>query len=198
MSKHLSTSTLRSIAQVYDMGKGDQLRRFIQAIIEGKSSGESSLDGKFAGLFQDIAFTEANFHETIIYRGQLMKRHRRGGGWVPFEQDEHDKTKPFVAETVFVGPWAMVYGNARVLGKVGLYDFARVCDHSTVSDEVWICHNGRVCGSATVFGNVYISGNGVATDNAVLYGIVHIHDGGVAGGNVRLSSGEVRTAIRAS
>jgi hypothetical protein len=151
MSGHLSAKQLRAIAQIADLGRLDQLDRAVQAIIEGKSLGESSLDGKIVATFEGVAFTEANFlHETIVYGKQTLKRHRNGGGWVPADQDEADIAKPFVDETAYVGPWAQVSGNARVSSH------ARVTDYAYVFGDAWVHEHAVVSGNDRIFGTTEV------------------------------------------
>ena len=203
MSEHLSSSVLRNLAQIQDMGKIDELNRAIQAIVEGKPFGKSSLDAKAVATFERVGFTEANFSETILYLGQLMKRHRNGGGWVPAVQSESDQSKPFVAETAYVGPWAKVYDNARVYGSARIFGSAKVFENAKVYDNAWVFDAAQVYGFAWVFGNarvfdnaqVYgyarIYANGWVKDGAVVYGEVRVATNGVVDGTRTLSSGNV-------
>ena len=110
----------------------DVFAECLQAMLEGKSAGESTMAHKIAmeeeviAVYEDVSITRSFLAQTMIYRGQLLKRHSNGGGWVPAEQDEHDESKPYVAETAYVGPHAIVYENARVCGS------ARVCGDAYV------------------------------------------------------------------
>lgn len=65
-------------------------------------------------MFEEVRFTEANFHETILLHDQLLKRHRNGGGWVPVNQNEYDESKPFVSSDSYVDPYSWVTGASRV------------------------------------------------------------------------------------
>lgn len=134
MSKQLSAAILRGIAQILDLGKQDDLKRAIKAIIEGKPLGESSLDDKIVAEFEGVGFTEANFRETIRFDYQLLKRHRNGGGWVPVEQDQENHTMPFVAETAYIGPWALVSCCARVLDGAQVLGCSHVASNDCIGE----------------------------------------------------------------
>ena len=137
----MQVSTLAMLTTACGQGKEPEVRRALQAVIEGAPLGESSLDSKIVATFGGMSFTEANFRETIVYNNQHLKRHRNGGGWVPAEQDEYDESKPFVAETAYVGPFVMVSGNARV------------------SSNAWLSGNARVSGNAQMSGNAWLFGD---------------------------------------
>lgn len=78
--------------------------------------------------------------------------HANGGGWV--------SSSATVAASVFVGPKAVVRGNANLSGKVRVEGNAWV-ENATLSDNV------VVSGNAQVFGGT-ISGSAQVTDNAIL------------------------------
>lgn len=101
---------------------------------------------------------EIDFPETMMVDGQSLRRHKNGGGWVPFVQDEFDYFQPYVAETVMVGPEAMVYGNARVTGKVNIIDRARVYGSANLRDNVVVKDDAQVCGIAYVSQDTVVAG----------------------------------------
>ena len=106
---------------------------------------ESSLGSKVIGEWEGATFTEYQIaNDRLVYRGRVLRRHRNGGGWVPHKQDEYDRSKPFVAESAYVGPFAMVFGNAQVYGNARVYGYAQVCDDAQVYG------NARVCGNQTL------------------------------------------------
>ena len=115
------------------------------------------LDRKIVATFEGCGFTEANLRETIVCSGQLLKRHRNGGGWVPADQDESDTSKPFVAETAYVGPNARVSGNARVYDNAWVFGSAWVYDNARVSGNAWVGGDARVSGDANVSGTELLS-----------------------------------------
>lgn len=98
----------------------------LQALIEKQPLGASSLGAKVIDSYEGVDITEAFLAQTMTYHGQLLKRHRNGGGWVPAEQDEHDQAKAFVAETAYVGPFAMIYENARIVDNAQISGDARI------------------------------------------------------------------------
>ena len=67
-------------------------------------------------------------------------QHPNGGGWV--ENTAH--------VYAYVGPDAVVYGNAWVIGH------ARVCGNARVYGNTWVFGNARVCENARVFGNTMV------------------------------------------
>lgn len=135
-------------------------------------------------VFEGFGFTESNFREEITFQGQLMRRHRNGGGWVPAIQSETDESIPYVAPTVYVGPTAMVFGSARLFDQVRLTGFARVFDSAVVSDNVWISSTAQVCGNATVSGSAYIYGDAWVSGFAKVYGRSQLASGAKACGHV--------------
>lgn len=160
----VSGKTLKMTAEVLKrLGNGgldeDVLQCALQAVLEDTPLGESSRDNKIVARFEGVSFTEANFRETVVIDGQHMKRHRNGGGWVPAEQDEHDESMPFVDETAYVGPFAIVSDNARVFGYAQVFGYARVFGNAWVFDFAQVFGDARVCGDARVFGNAWVCGD---------------------------------------
>ncbi|MDN5819822.1 MAG: hypothetical protein L0H38_03660, partial [bacterium] len=112
--QYISPANMRSIAQAIEKDK-PALMSAVQAIIEGTPIGASSLDDKIVATWEGVTFTERQLRDDrMTYLGQVLRRHRYGGGWVPLDQDKANITMPFVAETAYVGPSAMVFGSARV------------------------------------------------------------------------------------
>lgn len=66
-------------------------------------------------------------------------RHKRGGGWVAETAQ--------VEDSVYVGPFAIVYGKAKLTGKVRVLDLAQVSGNAVLSGDV------------VVSGNAWIDGN---------------------------------------
>ena len=147
MSQHISAKNLRTLAQIVEMGKVDDLMRVAQAIIEDRPFNESSLDGKIVAVFEGFCFTEANFCETIVYKGQPLKRHRYGGGWVPADQDEHDESKPFISMDSYVSPLSLITGNSRVSGNSRVYA-SQVYGSQVNNSQVY---DSRVSGNSQVY-----------------------------------------------
>lgn len=105
----------------------------------------------------ELAITGAapeGFHDPASFRAQLKQNghlHTNGGGWV-------DNTAQ-VAPTVYVGPAAMVLGNAHLSGQVRVDNTAIVKD-AILSDSVQIIDNAVVNGGiyreqAIVKGHAY-------------------------------------------
>lgn len=167
---------LRQFAQAVEVcNKPEDVVTALQRLIEKTpDSQNSSRDERIVAEFEGVSFTEANFAETIIYKGQRLKRHRNGGGWVPADQDEHDTTKAFVAETAYVGPFAMVFGNARVYGNARvsggacIFGNAQVYDNARVYADAQVYDNAEVSGNARVSGNAKVSGNAQVSERVVL------------------------------
>lgn len=150
--KKLKSVELNLVAEVAKrLSSGGLSAADVQALLEKKPSGESSLDSKIVETFGDYGFTEANFHETIVYNGQLLKRHRNGGGWVPAEQDAYNSAMPYVAPTVTVDLTSMVYGNAK------LYDYVVVGNNSSVSEDAKLYDRVSLIGSH-VYGRAVLAG----------------------------------------
>ena len=150
MSQHISErAPLNLVAEVARrLASGDLSAAEVQALLEEQPVSESSLGSKVIGEWEGVTFTEYQIaNDRLVYRGQVLRRHRNGGGWVPHEQDEYDRSKPFVEESAHVGPFAMVYGNARVYGNAQVcgyalvYGDARVFDNQTLSSGS--CYTGR-------------------------------------------------------
>ena len=128
MSPHISARELNLVAEVARrFASGGLSAAEVQALFEKQPVSESSLGSKVIGEWEGATFTEYQIaNDRLVHLGQVLRRHRNGGGWVPLEQDEYDQSKPFVAESAYVGSFAMVYGNARVFGN------ARVCGNQTL------------------------------------------------------------------
>ena len=150
MSQHISErAPLNLVAEVARrLASGDLSAAEVQALLEKQPVSESSLGSKVIGEWEGATFTEYQIaNDRLVYLGQVLRRHRNGGGWVPLEQDKYDRSKPFVAESAYVGPFAMVFGNARVYGNARVsggalvFGNARVFDNQTLSSGS--CYTGR-------------------------------------------------------
>lgn len=211
MSKEgtLKQATLRQLLQAIEARGEDATRAALQAVIEGRPMGESSLDDKFVVEFEEVKFTEKQLRDDRWYLsdGEVLKRHRNGGGWVPLEQDEFDESKPFVAETAYVGPYARVFGGARVFGYARIFGNAEVYGNAEVFGNAQVYGNARVCGNARVFnnarvfdiadvfdgaqifGNAQVYGNAQIFDNAQVYGNARVYGTKIVNKDTRLTSG---------
>lgn len=100
--------------------------------------------------------------------------HPNGGGWVA--------NTARVADSVYVGPNAMVLGEAKLSGNVRVEDHAVVADVVTATDNVVISghaivdgggmfyDNGWKAGSVTLSGNVVIGDSAVVTNSCTVSG----------------------------
>ncbi|MDD7516493.1 DUF6055 domain-containing protein [Ruminococcus flavefaciens] len=92
--------------------------------------------------------------------------HSNGGGWVS------DSAR--VDASVYVGPDAMVLGNAALTGNVRVEDHAIVANSAKISDNAVISGHAVVDGGGWVYdngwkqGTVNISGDAVVSDSAVV------------------------------
>ena len=112
--------------------------------------------------------------------------HSNGGGLVSNSAN--------VADTVYVGPDAMVRGNATISGNVRLEDHAVVQDYAQVKDNAVISGYGIVAENAVVSGNARvgdtamvmgaskISGNAKVIESACIYGNTTMTDNSCAKG----------------
>jgi hypothetical protein len=91
----------------------------------------------------------ANFRPPLRNNGHL---HSNGGGWV--------QNSANVAASVYVGPWAMVLGNANLSGNVRIENTAVVRD-ANMSGGVKVQDNAFV-NTGTYSGNAIIRGQGYA------------------------------------
>jgi carbonic anhydrase/acetyltransferase-like protein (isoleucine patch superfamily) len=109
-------------------------------------------------------------------------QHLKGGGWVA----ETATVEP----NCYVGPYAVVfgearvygdaiindyakiygkaqvYGNAKIYGKAQVYDLAQVYDNAKVSGNSKVYENSRVVNNALVYDNAEIYGNSIVRNNA--------------------------------
>ena len=92
--------------------------------------------------------------------------HTNGGGWVA------DSAK--VADSVYVGPNAMVLGSAKLSGNVRVEDHAIVANSVTAQDNAVISGHAVVDGGGWYYdngwkqGTITLSGNAVVSDSAVV------------------------------
>ena len=115
----------------------------------------------------EIRISGAQVQQSGGYTKGRGHTHPNGGGWVA------DTAK--VADSVYVGPDAMVLGTANVSGS------ARIEDHAVVAGSAVIKDNAVISGHAVVHGggwvwmdggwknaNAEVSGNAVVTDGATV------------------------------
>lgn len=100
--------------------------------------------------------------------------HSNGGGWVA--------STAKVDDSVYVGPDAMVLGNAVLTGNVRVEDRAVIANRVTASDNVVISGHAVVNGGGWVYdngwkeGSVTLSGNAIISDSAVVFNSCTVSD----------------------
>lgn len=165
---------LRIVGEVYERIANGSLsasavEATLQDLIEHKPFGQSSLSTKVIAICEGVEITEVFLAQTMVRDGQRCKRHRNGGGWVPVEQDEYDESKPFVAETAYVGPYAQVLDRGRVYGNAELSGYARVFDDGQVRDNAEL-RDSRVSSGAQVFDRARLLRGALATGTVQIGG----------------------------
>jgi acyl-[acyl carrier protein]--UDP-N-acetylglucosamine O-acyltransferase len=65
---------------------------------------------------------------VVNLKAEDQHQHKNGHGWVANTAQ--------VAATVYVGPYALVYGQAEVTGHVRIIDLAQVSGHAKLSGDV--------------------------------------------------------------
>lgn len=123
--------------------------------------------------------------------------HPNGGGFVA--------NTARVADSVYVGPDAMVLGTATIKGDVRIEDHAVVMGSAVIKDNVVIDGHAVVAGSAkltenahvgdnaVVSGNAKVSGNAQVLESAYVYGSYTVKENAIAKGlSLLLASGQLR------
>jgi len=72
-------------------------------------------------------------------REDEQHKHANGGGWV--------SNTARVADSVFVGPHALVYGYAELRDRVAVVDSAQVSGHAVLTGDVIVSGNAWVSGT---------------------------------------------------
>lgn len=80
-------------------------------------------------------------------RADEQHQHRNGMGWVADTAS--------VAPTVYVGPYALVYGQAELTERVRVEGTARVSGHAQLSGDVIVCGNKWIDGTFKADTGVY-------------------------------------------
>lgn len=114
----------------------------------------------------EVKLEGAQVQQTGGYSKGAGHIHPNGGGWV--------SNNASVADSVYVGPNAMVLGSAKLSGNVRVEDHAIVANSVTAQDNVVISGRAVVDGGGMVydngwkFGSVTLSGNAVISGSAVV------------------------------
>jgi carbonic anhydrase/acetyltransferase-like protein (isoleucine patch superfamily) len=128
----------------------------------------------------EIRFDSSDFVEQVDIDFQdgagpvPAHQHIRGGGWVA------ETAK--VDDNCYIGPFAMVYGEARVSENVIINDYARVYGNAKiygrakvygdcqVYEEAQVYGDARVSGHSKVYGKVKVMDNAMVYDYSEVYG----------------------------
>ena len=114
----------------------------------------------------ELRIEGADVQQSGGYSKGAGHTHPNGGGWVA--------NSAKVADSVYVGPDAMVLGSADLSGNVRVEDHAVVANGVTATDNVVISGHAIVDGGGMIydngwkFGTVQLSGNAVISDSAVV------------------------------
>ena len=159
MSQDIDGTSLGLVAEVArQLANGGLTPEAVRFLIEGDKRGLPTPESEVLDTCEGVEITEDFLAQTMTFCGRKLKRHRNGGGWVPAEQNENDPSKPYVAETAYVGPFAVVSGYAQVYG------------YAQVSGNAWVYGYAQVSGNAQVYGYAWVSGNAQVYGNAFLCG----------------------------
>lgn len=113
MDKKCNVSTLAMFATALEQRPEAEVRRALQAVIEGKPLGESSLDSKLVDYGLGCM---AQADQIMVLGNVKYRRHVNGGGWVPADQDESDPKKAYVSEEAYIAPGVTIEGNTKIFG----------------------------------------------------------------------------------
>lgn len=121
---------------------------------------------------------------------ETWHRHPNGCGWV--------QNTATVADTAYVGPYALVYGNAqvydnakirfrsRVYGNAVVCDGAEIAGNARVAVDAKVYESARVYGTAAVYGSARVRGNAAVYDDALVCGNALIAGSSRICGNARV------------
>ena len=104
--------------------------------------------------------------------------HPNGGGWV--------QNTASVSASAFVGPDAIVSGNARVSDHAQIYGLARVGGNARVQGYAQVSEHVQISGLARVLGNARVRGYAVVLGNAVVYGYANVFGNAQVSGYARV------------
>jgi len=114
----------------------------------------------------EISFTNATPTNVVFpspsHSG--MHQHGNGGGWVA------DSSPARVDASAYVGPNALVLGNAQVR------DNARIEDYAVVRDSAQVRDNAVVSGRAMVLDSAQVYGNATVRDWARVFGDARVYE----------------------
>lgn len=118
MSTQVNSTELKLVAEIAKrLANGGLDVGAVQALLEAKPTGESSLDSKLIEVMPGAAFAARDFEFCGVINGQRMKRHRNGGGLVSADQSETDESQPYVSADSYIHWDSVVIGTSRVIGS---------------------------------------------------------------------------------
>lgn len=173
-----------------------KIRAGLQLIMIGTQNTLVWKDAIDARVYEGVRLTKDFMAQTMEYNGQAMKRHLNGGGWVPMFQDEDDPSMPFVADSVYVGPFAMIYENARAIMDVTVKNTARVCGNANLEgwavlrDNALVYGNGVVMNNSLIAQNACVSGHAKIQGSSILEGNAHVYGDNTLLHNIHLSGND--------
>ena len=80
-------------------------------------------------------------------KAEDQHQHANGKGWVA--------NTAKVDDSVYVGPYACVYGHAEITGRVRIEDLAQISGHAKLSGDVRVCGFRWIDGTFTAKTGVY-------------------------------------------
>ena len=87
-------------------------------------------------------------------------QHANGGGWIA-DTVVYD-------DTVFIGPDALVYGNAWVGHEAQVFDLAVIEGNARIDGESRVYESAIVRGNAQLYGCSFVHGTAVVEGNEIL------------------------------
>lgn len=102
-------------------------------------------------------------------------QHIKGGGWVA--------ETAFVDGDCYVGPHAVVYGNARVTEKAIINDYAKVYGNARIYGNAKVYGDAQVFDSAQIYDNARVSGKSKVCENARVVNNALVYDNSIICGN---------------
>ncbi len=127
----------------------------------------------------EVTITGAAPEARTVEKGAAkLSEHPNGGGLVA-------KTAK-VDDSVYVGPNAMVLGNATIRGDAVIDGYAVVMDSAIVKDDAVIDGYAVVAGSAKVTGNAHVGDYAIITGSATASGNAQIIESAFVSGTYRV------------
>ena len=138
----------------------------------------------------EIRFDASDFVETVEIdfkdgAGPVpAHQHIKGGGWVA--------DTAHVDEECYIGPFALVYGEARVTDKAIVNDYARVYGNAQiygkakVYGDCQVYENAQIYGDARVSGHCKVYGKAKVMDNAMVYDRSEVYGDAIVRNNAEI------------